>query len=544
MNATRKIALLLAVVFLLPALFFSGYELSSLNKDEAMIQEVYHKQLEAILFSVNQYSDDVLSRWLMQVESGASASLTDSIPPAVNSLLQRNAAIAAVMIIDSINEQAQPRIHSLDAALATRVRQSLTSTSWQQPQKFGQLMSYKRSGFQKVETLETDPIEGGNYQWLIFIIDPSRDLRDHPSRDLRDHPSRDLRDQPSNYRMAGILIEPEVFVEDMIGPRLQSIARDQFVISVHRGGTPVYNTAPTDSAGVRAEALTREFWLLPDYALGIRPKGPSLQQVIDERTTTNIILLVAVDLALVLAVVLVFRNVRKEVRLAQNKSDFVSNVSHEIRTPLALISMFAETLELDRVPTEEKKKEYYGIIHREAHRLSGIVNKILNFSQAEAKKKLIQLGMIHPDTEIREVLKTYDFHLSNKGFTYTFNERPDLYIRADREAFVEVVSNLIDNAIKYSQDVKKLEINCRRTEGYGIISIRDHGVGISHEDQKHVFDKFYRVSSGNLAKTRGTGLGLSLVKQLMDAQHGTITLYSEPGKGSTFTLSFPLEKML
>lgn len=524
MNATRKIALLLAVVFLLPALFFSGYELSSLNKDEAMIQEVYHKQLEAILFSVNQYSDDVLNRWIMQVESdAASALLTDSIPPTVTTLLQRNAALAAVLIIDSVNQHAQPHVYSLDGVLTTRVRQSVSLASWQQPQKFGQLITYKRSGFQKVETLETDPIEGGNYQWLIFIIE----------------------DDQQRLRLAGVLVEPEVFIEDLIGPRLQSIARDQFVISVHRGGrTTVYNTSPADSAGVRAEALTREFWVLPNYALGIRPKGPSLQQVINERTTTNMILLLSVDLALVLAVILVFRNVRKEVQLAQNKSDFVSNVSHEIRTPLALISMFAETLEMDRVPTEEKKKEYYGIIHREAHRLSGIVNRILNFSQAEANKKPFHLGFIHPDTEIREILKNYEFHLSNKGFVYTFQECPELNIRADREAFVEVIINLIDNAIKYSPDVKKLEITCRRNEGFGIISIRDHGMGISHEDQKHVFDKFYRVSSGNLAKTRGTGLGLSLVKQLMEAQHGTITLESEPGMGSTFTLSFPLEKIL
>lgn len=114
-------------------------------------------------------------------------------------------------------------------------------------------------------------------------------------------------------------------------------------------------------------------------------------------------------------------------------------------------------------------------------------------------------------------------------------------ILADREAFVETVINLIDNAMKYSAEEKRIEISCRKDKGVGHITVKDHGVGIRKTDQKHIFDKFYRVPSGNLAKSRGTGLGLSLVKQLMDAQHGTVSVDSELGKGSTFTLTFPLE---
>ncbi len=523
MNATRKIALLLAVVFLLPALFFSGYELSSLNQDEAMIQEVYNRQLDAILFSVNQYSDDILNRWTSQIESGAAENLpTDSIPTAVSSLLELNGSLTSVFVVDTIEGQARPRIFSLDERITQGVRAAWKDSLWQDKVKINQLISYRKSGFRKVDVLAGPNLENSHSQWLVFILQDAR----------------------QQLHFAGLIIEPELFVEEIVGPRLQEIGRDQFVLSVVRktSGSTIYNTAPRDWVGnTTAEALTREFWLLPDYALGIRPKGASIQQVIRERTTTNIGLLLAVDIALIIAVVLVFRNVKQEVQLAQNKSDFVANVSHEIRTPLALISMFAETLEMGRVKTEEKKQEYYTIIHKEAHRLSGIVNKILNFSQAEANKKTFNPVRLHPDSEIREILKTYDFHLANKGFTYSFTECPDLYIRADAPSFTEAVINLIDNAMKYSPDDKRIEIICRRAEKTGQIAIKDFGVGISVADQKHVFDKFYRVSSGNLAKTRGTGLGLSLVKQLMEAQGGTITLQSEPGKGSTFTLSFPLD---
>ena len=522
MNVTRKIALLLAVVFLLPALFFSGYELSSLTKDEAMVQDVYNKQLEAILFSVNQYSDDVINRWMSQVQAGnLEAGTSPQTPGTIAKLLELNSALTSVFLIDTISGKPSPRVYALDDRVATEVSSRLEDTSWQSPEKVRQLLSYQRSGFQKVEALEGPPVAGEGAQWIIFV----------------------LVNEAQEPCVAGTVINPELFIEDLIGPRLQSIARDQFILSVIRKSTSaiVYNTAPRDSVREVAEALTKDFWLIPDYALGIRSQGASLHEVIQQRTLTNMGLLLAVDVFLILSVILVYRNIKKEVQLAQNKSDFVSNVSHEIRTPLALISMFAETLEMGRVKSDEKRQEYYGIIHKEAHRLSGIVNKILNFSQAEANKKVYQLVTLHPDTEIREILKTYDFHLASKGFTHQYSGLPDLYVRADREAFVETVINLIDNAIKYSGDTKRIEITSSRVDRTGHIAVRDFGVGISREDQRHVFDKFYRVPSGNLARTRGTGLGLSLVKQLMEAQGGSIVLASEPGAGSTFTLIFPLD---
>ncbi|HWA34849.1 MAG TPA: HAMP domain-containing sensor histidine kinase, partial [Cyclobacteriaceae bacterium] len=296
-----------------------------------------------------------------------------------------------------------------------------------------------------------------------------------------------------------------------------------------------------DTVGMHSAILTKSFWLFPDYTLGIRVLGASIDDVIKERTTTNFILLASLDVILILAVIFVFRNVKREVQLAQNKSDFVSNVSHEIRTPLALISMFAETLEMDRAPSEAKKKEYYSIISKETHRLSGIVNKILNFSQTEANKKKLTFEKFEPEREIRQVLNNYDFHLKNNGFEYEIKCAPDLKIAADKEAFTEALINLVDNAIKYSDKKKHIEISTRRENDFGLVSVKDSGVGISTNDQKHIFDKFYRVSSGNLAKSRGTGLGLSLVKQLMDLQHGRITVDSRPGAGSTFTLFFPTD---
>jgi len=522
MNSTRRIGLLLALVFLLPALFFSVYEISSLNKDEEMIQEIYHKQLEAILFSVNQYSDDLLSSWIAKTEMGLEQAMdNDSIAPKIKDLLTFNSSLAAIFVRDTVEGKITQKSFALDDSVTQTLRMKVDSAFALEKDKVQQLVAYKKSGFQKVEVLPYPWSKSDHLQCLIFITE----------------------DSGEHLRVVGLLVDPETFIRELVGPRLQVIAKNQFILSAFSktATAPVYSTLTSDTITLKTEALTKDFWLFPDYTLGIRTKGSSLQQLISERTATNLLLLLSLDVILIVAVILVFRNVKKEVQLAQNKADFVSNVSHEIRTPLALISMFAETLEMGRVKSEEKKQEYYSIISKETNRLSGIVNKILNFSQTEANKKTLNIEPIHAGSEIKEILTTYDFHLTSKGFTYTLTDLVDLWVKADREAFVEVIINLIDNAIKYSADVKRIEIVTSTENSYGTICVKDHGIGINTVNQKHIFDKFYRVSSGNLARSKGTGLGLSLVKQLMQAQYGKVSVSSEPGKGSSFTLYFPLE---
>ena len=519
MKSTQRIGLLLALVFLLPALFFSVYELSSLDKDEKMIQDIYGKQLEAILFSVNQYSDDIVGNWISRIETSFDQSLKeDSIPGKIKDLISLNSSLKGVFISDTVDGKAVLKTFSLefppDHPLWHKTNEALKKGA----PGIEQLLSYKKSGFQKVERLDFGADSTMNIHGLIYITQTGL----------------------KQFRLAGLFIDANLFIEDIVGPRLQTIAKDQFILTalLRKNNSVVYATSTGDTLSV-AEALTKEFWIFPDYVLGIRTSGNTLQELVRERTRTNLLLLTALDIILIVAVVLVFRNLKKEVDLAQNKADFVSNVSHEIRTPLALISMFAETLELNRVPSEEKKQQYYRIISKETQRLTGIVNKILNFSQTEAKKKTLHIEMLNVETEIKGILDTYDFHLSNKGFTYTLAGPGDVWIKADRESLIESVINLIDNAVKYSEETKRIEITTGYEGDYAYIAVKDFGVGISRQYQKHIFDKFYRVPKGNLARSRGTGLGLSLVKQLMEAQRGKITVVSDPGKGSTFTLYFP-----
>lgn len=485
-----------------------------------MLEEIYQKQLEAILFSVNQYSDDIVISWMSKIETALDAgTLTDeSTPDALQSLLNLNSAISVVFTVEQTDAEESLRIFPVELNQVDTLSEFLRSNIAYNKPVIQQLIKYKKSGFVKSEVLASNPIS--DYKTFVFII----------GNEVR------------SYKVAGFIIDPEQFIEDLVGPRLQSVAKDQFTLSVYdkTSGNSVYSTLFTDTTTLASVSLSKDFWIFPNYAFGIRTQGRSIDQVVLERTTDSLLLLLGLDIVLIIALVLVYRNVKREVQLAQNKSDFVANVSHEIRTPLALISMFAETLEMGRIKSEDKKQEYYKIINKETQRLTGIVNKILNFSQTEAGKKKLNIERVNISLELKELLATYDFHLTNKGFEYSFNDDSALWVMADREAFIEIMINLIDNAVKYSHEKKRIEIGLGHTANEGWVAIKDFGEGIGKPDQKYIFDKFYRVSRGNLAKSRGTGLGLSFVKQMVAQQKGRITVSSELGKGSVFTIYFPL----
>jgi two-component system phosphate regulon sensor histidine kinase PhoR len=237
--------------------------------------------------------------------------------------------------------------------------------------------------------------------------------------------------------------------------------------------------------------------------------------------------------------------VRHEILLSQAKSDFVSNVSHEIRTPLSLIGMFAETLETGRVPSEDKKQEYYKIISKETTRLSKIVNRILDFSQLEGNKKVFRFTPIKLNELCQEILETYFYPLREKGFDFQFikdNQLP--IILGDREAISEAVINLLDNAVKYSGENKQITLKTLSDHEYAHVEVVDRGIGIARQHHHDIFEQFFRAPTGDVHNTKGSGLGLTLVKKIMEAHHGKVLVESTLGKGSTFRLSFTLKKIL
>ena len=244
---------------------------------------------------------------------------------------------------------------------------------------------------------------------------------------------------------------------------------------------------------------------------------------------------------LLFGIALTIRATDREARLAQAKSHFVANVSHELKTPLSLLSLFSEILELGRVKNEEKKIEYYRIIRHESRRLNKMIDNILDFSKIEAGRKTYNLADGDIAEVIQNVLSSYRYQIINSGFDVQTQIQPSLPpVLIDRDAMAQAISNLLDNAIKYSGEVKQLSITTETVRSNLSIEIADHGIGIPRAEQAKIFEKFYRVGNGLVHDVKGSGLGLSLVKHIIEAHKGTISVESDVGKGSRFTILLPL----
>ena len=508
MKPKFKIGIILSIILILPSFFFSAYEIGNLNKNEQVVDSIYSSQLESILFSVNQYSDDVLSGWANQLDR-------EKID--LDAIIAKNFAIDAIALIDSSDLKLFSKGIISDDSVA-HLNLHLKKAYQNNVIKLNSLQRYIKSGYQKIEVIDSD-IKGKNI--CAFASDFDR----------------------SKNQIVFLLLNTNKFISENLGPKIQGIAQDRFFISVFRRDNADEIYSNIVHADLSKDIQQRkDMWLFPDYQLGIQMKENTIENLVRDRTQTNIILLVVMDIILLLGAWFVYRSIRQQMRLTQLKSDFISNVSHEIRTPLALINMYSETLEMGRVPSEEKKMTYYKVINTEANRLSRMVNNILNFNKIESGRRDYHFSNSNLNNEVRTLMENYQQHFDKNDFQVEL--RIDINIpelKFDSEAVSEAIINMIDNAMKYSDNTKRIVIETELKENFACVKITDFGIGIALKDQALVFDKFFRVSSGDLAyKAKGSGIGLSIVKHIMDAHNGKLELESKLGKGSCFSLHFPL----
>ena len=451
MNRTvKRIVIILIILILLPAAFLTINEIVSLDQNEEVIGRIYSNQLDAILYSVNQYSDDVVNSWASKIDlfldetpkfnSSDASSLIDSFYSQMPSLY-------AVFIADSVNDEniellgwdAFERYIQVHYSEFNEKIQNLLS---QNQILVNRLFNYKQTGYRKLEPVVSDLI--GNEFILLFVEQTPSGLN----------------------RIVGLVIDPKEFTYRILSPKLQDVAQQEFLVSV-------FNTAEnfqfnsTKDFRVQEVQQAKDLWIFPEYQLGISLVGQTIDDLVQQRAMTNILLIGLLTIVLILGVWIVYRNIKREVEIAQIKSDFVSNVSHELRTPLSLISMFSETLEMDRVKTEEKKKEYYSIISNEANRLSKIVNSILNFSKMEAGKRQFNFVESYLNDVAENVYRSYKFHLEQKEFIfYIMKDETIPIIKIDEEAVSEAIVNLVDNAVKYSDNKKEITIRYWKREQF------------------------------------------------------------------------------
>jgi two-component system phosphate regulon sensor histidine kinase PhoR len=228
-------------------------------------------------------------------------------------------------------------------------------------------------------------------------------------------------------------------------------------------------------------------------------------------------------------------------KMSEIKSDFINNMTHEFKTPLATISLAVDALKNDKVHSDKTKWQYFNnIIKEENKRMNRHVETILQAALMEKQEFKFNFKQIHLHELVKNVANNFQLQLQEKNskIEYLLNAGNDL-IEADEVHFSNVISNLIDNAIKYSKENLLIKIITHSTEKYVVLQIQDNGIGMSKETIKRVFEKFYRAHTGNLHNVKGFGLGMSYVKSVIDEHKGKIKVESVLGKGSTFTLEIP-----
>jgi signal transduction histidine kinase len=234
------------------------------------------------------------------------------------------------------------------------------------------------------------------------------------------------------------------------------------------------------------------------------------------------------------------RAITREAAVARLQSDFVAAVSHEFRSPLTSVRQMAEMLQADRVTTDDRRRMYYRILAGEAARLQRLVETLLNFGKMEAGAERYRFIDCDAGAVVREVVESIEPQARESGKAIQI-EAPDVAVRvrADEGALAVALRNLIDNAIKYSPDNSMVRVQWHQHADRAAICVIDRGVGIPRAEQRAIFRKFVRGRGAIEANITGTGVGLSMVQQIVAAHGGEVHLDSEPGRGSTFTITLP-----
>jgi len=229
-------------------------------------------------------------------------------------------------------------------------------------------------------------------------------------------------------------------------------------------------------------------------------------------------------------------------KLSVVKNDFINNMTHELKTPISTIGLATEMLSDDSISTTDKqRKGYIAMIRDENKRLGTLVESVLQSAVIERGELTLKPEKLEVNELIQEVATNFEIQVNQRGgkVNLKLNAAFD-FVNGDKVHLSNVIFNLLDNANKYSFDTPDITISTGNTTDKIIISITDKGIGISKDNQKKIFERLYRIPTGNVHNVKGFGLGLSYVKAVIEKHTGEVDLTSEPGKGSTFTISLPL----
>jgi two-component system phosphate regulon sensor histidine kinase PhoR len=345
--------------------------------------------------------------------------------------------------------------------------------------------------------------------------------------------------------IGGLLLLPEEFiarvlplaVERALPP--QAVEEGLFFSATDAMGRPRWSQGGGPLSSPEVEAAPG--FVFRDWRLGLRSAYATPEAWARANFLVNVSLSLALALVLMAALALVLRTASREMKLSRMKSDFVSNVSHELRTPLASIQVFGELLRLGKVADPEKVRAFGEHIENESRGLSRLINNILDFSRIESGhleghfteeclEPLLERAAERLRLRFRALPMELEMHLP---------ATPLPALRIDAEAFSRALSNVLENAVKYSGERPWIRLGLEGRPGEVVVSVADRGPGIPRDQQEKIFERFHRVGNGLEHDVKGCGLGLSIVRHVMEAHGGRVEVESEPGTGSTFRLVLP-----
>jgi signal transduction histidine kinase len=235
-----------------------------------------------------------------------------------------------------------------------------------------------------------------------------------------------------------------------------------------------------------------------------------------------------------------YRNLMEEKRLSNLKTDFINNMTHELKTPLSTITVAGKTLEMVQIRKDDAKiLETARLIGKQSVHLNQLINMILEISMWERTQFQLDKRTVEIEEFMNDVVDSFKSGMGNNASINQKYNFSGTKIDLDVLYFTTLLNNLLSNAVKYSDKVPVIDVEGFTQDNNVCIKVADNGIGINKNDQKHIFDKFYRASTGNIHKFKGLGLGLYYVKKIAEAHGGDVTVSSKPGKGSTFTVTIP-----
>jgi signal transduction histidine kinase len=422
--------------------------------------------------------------------------------------------------------------------------------------RFAQVLFYDRAS----QSLQSEPesqdwvaAHAASSPWMVLALKGATSDGSRITVDERD---------PSNRIVLKPVVDDASRVIGVAGMIVDTKSLEQFLVDEVRALVPKHFTDSELSdviltirdAGNRVAFASREGesradevsvafpFVLKDWRLGVQRRGMTLEEAARYLFVVNVAMSLLMTVSVLGGIAVALRAASREIRLSKMKADFVSNVSHELRTPLSSIRVFAEFLKMGRVDDPAKVREYGEYIEAESRRLSQLIANILDFSRIESGQKTYTFERADVVSVVASTIKSFEMRLCEQEFAISLSAPavPPPPAVIDADAISLAVANLLDNAVKYSGTAREVSVRIEHVERFLSVSVVDGGIGIPRDEHEKIFERFHRVGNALVHDVKGSGLGLAIVKHIVSAHRGWVTVDSEPGRGSRFTIFLPV----